>query len=236
MSEGSVSTDDAAVEQRWLDAVQGECNAVPRPPGDRVATQQELSAFWNALAALETYCKNAEPTAQQFIALGRPALEEKLKRVLADIEGARKAFNAPATPPLNPRPLSTKMLQLYAEQRAVEELELSAMQMVQTDPATAEPMLLEAERRAERNYADQEQTLQRIPDLVSQIPELRARALERKVQLIFSRGVAAALLGKHEDAGRLYDEACGYFPALDASARTNCGVPRSTLGMMLGRA
>jgi hypothetical protein len=96
-------------------------------------------------------------------------------------------------------------------------------------------MLLEAQRRAERNYGDQEQTLQRMPNLTNEIPELRARALERKVVLIFSRGMAAGLQGKRDDAGRLYDEGYAYFPALDADGRKNCDVPRATLAALLGR-
>jgi hypothetical protein len=232
MSEVSSPSDVQTVEQQWLDAVQRECNAVPILPGDRPASQQELQLFWAGLDALEQYCVAAQPTAQQFIALDRHALDQKLTTVLADIKGARAAFNAP--PRVDPGPLVTKMQQLFAEQRAVGELEMRAMQIVVTNPAAAEPMLIEAQQRAERNYIDQEETLQLLPDGPAQIPELRARRLERKVSNLFALGMTAALTGRPADARRLYDQGVAESANLDTEAHARAEVPRSTLAMLVG--
>jgi hypothetical protein len=232
MSEVSSPSDVETVERQWLDDVQRECNAVPTLPGDRPSTQQELELFWRGLDALERYCAATQPTAQQFVALGRPALAAKLDAVLADVKGARAAFDAP--PRTDPGPLTTKMQQLFAEQRAVGELEMRAMQLVLTNPAAAEPMLIEAQQRAERNFIDQEETLQRLPDGPSHIPELRAARLERTVSNTFALGMTAARTGRPADARTLYDQAVAQSANLTLDARARAEVPRTTLAALLG--
>jgi hypothetical protein len=232
MSEVSSPSNVETVERQWLDDVQRECNAAPRPPGDRPATQQELEFFWRGLDALERYCAATQPTAEQFVALGRPALAAKLAAVLADINGARAAFDAP--PRTDAGPVTTKMQQLFAEQRAVGELEIRAMQLVLTNPAAAEPMLIEAQQRAERNFIDQEETLQRLPDGPSHIPELRAARLERTVSNTFALGMTAARTGRPADARTLYDQAVAQSANLAPDARARAEVTRTTLAALLG--
>ncbi len=223
------------LEQAWLGALQQQCDRVDRPPVDRPATQNEINAFFAGLNELERYCNATQATADQFTALGRPVLSQRLAAVLDDIRGARKAFNAPSTG--EPGPISTRMYALRAEQQEVAELSARALQLIVSQPAQALPQLANALLRSERNFIEQEELLQRaLPWGPREIPALRDARLEAKLQIRFGQGVAAAALGKFDVARGYHDAATAEMGALTSQARLRVESSRVTLAMMLEHA
>jgi len=203
-----MGSSDTQNEQGWLNHLQAECDSVMqqcRLPGDRAATEAEMKAFHEGLNRLEASCRAMQPTAAIFDSVGLHTLSQRLTTVLQDIAGARNALAQP--PSRAAGPATQRAEALRRQQNEVSAFSTAAMQMVNTDPAGAETMLVNALGRTAQVFQAQKEFLQDMAWGAAELARLDAERADGLAVLHAALGEAAIRLGKYQDARRWYQAA-----------------------------
>jgi hypothetical protein len=212
MTQGD-SEDIAGKEEAWLQWLQGQCNSVIATcslPADRPATADEMKRFMDGLLQVEQACTTADQAAAALLAQGRPVLAERLKAVRADVAGARKTFQQPAS--TQPGPLAVRMLELKAEEAEVQSFSTAAAMLIQTEPARAIPQLEEAIHRGEEVFNELKELLQKMPWGAGELPMLEADRTTARALLRSMQGAASAALHQFDQAIVYFDQALRELP------------------------
>jgi len=208
VSQNETTQSLAQSEAAWLGWLQQQANTIVQAhtlSADRVATNAEMSAFFEGLQLLENACATADEAAGQLAAAGYHQLAGRLAAIRADIQGARNAFNQP--PSTQPGPFASQMLELRDVQQRVHADSAAAGQLIAQNPALAAAQLADVFERSERMYDAQSELLRKMPWGAAELAPLQADRLQARVMILQLQGLAAVALANFDAARQFYERA-----------------------------